>query len=417
MKRKPLLIALLLGITAGAMVFNACKKDSGPKDLTLSTLVAGDIDLNGVTSPSDVPVDPAIIATFSTNIDPATANATTIILTQDYDSSPVELLYIVSGNQITIRPVTQLGNGTLYEMNMTAGLKSTDGKALTALTRTFTTYGTFSPKGLFAYWTFEDNANDMVGNLNPSANGVVAITYADSRNAKAGKAAKFNGFSSIIEIPNADVLVNTTDFTISFWVKTNSTAIDHGHFVMGLGAYYGLQFEVQGSYAEAKFAIQYEKEDGTTVAEDMAFGADALDNTNGGWQGHDFAKSINATDMASLLKDNWLHVTYTFEGATKRGILYYNAEKMKSLDFNLWPDGDPKKTIKAMKYGGIEPDVKNELAFGFIQSRGGTMWDAEPWGGYDLPGANHFKGMLDDVKVFQKVLTPIEIDLMYQSEK
>jgi hypothetical protein len=69
-----------------------------------------------------------------------------------------------------------------------------------------------------------------------------------------------------------------------------------------------------------------------------------------------------------------------------------------------------------MTYAGQEPDVVNDLAFGFIQSREGTMWDAEPWGGYDFETANHFKGQLDDVKIYHKALTETEIQLMYDSE-
>ncbi|HPK05549.1 MAG TPA: hypothetical protein PK908_06615, partial [Bacteroidales bacterium] len=167
----------------------------------------------------------------------------------------------------------------------------------------------------------------------------------------------------------------------------------------------------------AKFAIQYELEDGTTVAEDMWFPSKAEYNGNGGWQGWDFAKSIEPDDMIAMLKNKWLHITYTFDGGSKRGILYYNGEKMKSFDFNLWPDGDAKRTVKGMKYGGVAPDVVNELAFGFIQSRQGTMWANEPWGGYTFPEANHFKGQLDDVRIYHKVLTPDEIDLMYRSEE
>ncbi|HRW97023.1 MAG TPA: hypothetical protein P5104_05805, partial [Bacteroidales bacterium] len=111
------------------------------------------------------------------------------------------------------------------------------------------------------------------------------------------------------------------------------------------------------------------------------------------------------------------HVTYTYDGAAKKGTLYYNGEKMKSFDFNLWPEDDPKLTVTGMKYRGVAPEVLNEFALGFIQSRGGTLWDNEPWGGYDFPDANHFKGQLDDIRFFHKVLTPTEISLMYESEK
>jgi hypothetical protein len=97
--------------------------------------------------------------------------------------------------------------------------------------------------------------------------------------------------------------------------------------------------------------------------------------------------------------------------------LYYDGEKMKSFSFNLWPEGDAKRTVTGMKYGGVAPAFVNELAFGFIHSRAGTEWDNEPWGGYDFPTANHFRGQLDDIKIYHKVLTPTEIQLMYDSEK
>jgi len=91
--------------------------------------------------------------------------------------------------------------------------------------------------------------------------------------------------------------------------------------------------------------------------------------------------------------------------------------KMKSQDFNLWPDGDAKRFVTGLKYRGVAPEVVNELAFGFIRSRAGTLWDAEDWGGYDKPGANHFKGSLDDIIIYNKVLTEAEIGLMYNSGK
>jgi hypothetical protein len=138
---------------------------------------------------------------------------------------------------------------------------------------------------------------------------------------------------------------------------------------------------------------------------------------NDGWQGWDFAKSITTDDMIAMLKDAWLHVVYTYDGVAKRGTLYYNGEKMKSFDFNLWPDEDAKRGVVGMKWGGDGVEVVNELAFGFIQSRAGTLWDGEPWGGYDFPTANHFKGQLDDVRIFHKAITATEVQLMYNSEK
>jgi hypothetical protein len=418
MKKRHAYFGMLMIAALSLTVMYSCDKE--PDELLLESMTAtGDIDLNAATAPTNVPTIVVITATFNTDIDPATVTGANVTLTQDYDDTDIPISLNVTENTVTVTPDEELSSGALYQLSFSSGVASAEGLALTQqLTRSFTTAGTFAPSGVIAHWNFEDNADDQVGDYSPSANQVVAITYTDSRNAAAGKAATFDGDASIIEIPNGDDLMNTSHFTISFWVKTNSEGHEAGHFVMGLGAFYGFQYEIFGGYDGSKFAISYEVPDQQDrVGEDMWFPALATDNTTGGWQGWDFAKSLTAEEMIALLKDNWLHVTYTFDGTSKKGTLYFNGEKMKSFDFNLWPDDDIKRTVTGMKYMGVEPDVVNELAFGFIHSRAGTMWDSEPWGGYDFPGANHFKGQLDDIRIFHKALTATEVQLMYDSEK
>lgn len=421
MKKLTIFSAILIMAGMVSVLITSCKKEEEPSPLKLMTLLAGTIDLNGAVSPNTVPVDAAIKATFNVNVDPATATSANIKMKQDYDDADIPVNIAVNGKELTITPQADLGTGTLYELSFAAGLLSTDGLAITALTRTFTTIGTFSPAGVVAHYTFEDNANDVVGTYDPSA--VVSVTYTASRNAAAGKAATFDGDASIIEIPNGDQLITGSNFTISFWVKTNST--NHldaggnpaGHFVLGMGAFYGLQYEIYGGYDASKFAIRYETSDGKSVGEDMWFPSKATSKDNGGWKGWDFAKSLEPEQMQALLKDAWLHVTYTYEGSTKKGTLYFNGEKMKSFDFNLWGETEDKYNVTGLKWGGNPPEVEPVFALGFIQSRGGTLWDSEPWGNYDLPTANHFKGQLDDLRIFHKALTATEIDLMYNSEK
>ena len=157
---------------------------------------------------------------------------------------------------------------------------------------------------------------------------------------------------------------------------------------------------------------------GQTASEDLWFPGDGGNKDNGGWQGWEFCKDLRTTGgVAGLLKDKWTHVVCKYESSTKRGSMYINGEKMKVFNFNLWPDGDAKRNVTGLKYGGTAPETVNELAFGFIQSRAGTLWDTEPWGGYDFPTSNHFKGQLDDIRIFHKALTETEIQLMYNSEK
>lgn len=419
MKKSLLFKSFVLAVLAFA-VFQGCKDEKTVYDL--DTLTAGTVDLNGATSATNVNPTSDIVATFTEAIDAATATSTNITLVRDYDGASLPLTITASGRTITINPNDDLGTGTLYKLSLSAGVKYADGTAVTAFERTFTTAGTFAPAGAIAHWTFEDNAQDQVGNFDASAS--VGVTYTASRNAAAGKAATFDGDVSIIEIPNGDQLMNSSNFTLSFWVKTNSSGhVDAGgnpagQFVMGLGAFKGFQFEITSNYTWCKLAASYDLGNGNTGAEDLWFPGDGKTFANGGWQGWDFCKDLTASGgVEGLIKDKWAHIVCVYNGATRQGIMYINGEKMKSFDFDLWPDGDAKRNVTGLKYGGVAPEVVNELAFGFIQSRAGTLWDTEPWGGYDFPTANHFKGQLDDVRIFHKALTDEEILLMYNSEK
>jgi hypothetical protein len=424
MKKTVYLINAFL-IAAGLMIGGvSCKKDKEVTTFALSSLVAqldgGSIDMNGSSAPTNIPANPTIVATFTVDVNGGSVTANTVTLVNTLDNTTAPLTLTASGTKITIVPTQVLGNGTPYLLKIN-GVKSTDDQSIVNLTRTFITVGSYAPTGAVAYWNFDSNANDQIGTFNPKTDGIVAISYVPSFNALAGNCALFNGTSSIIEIPNGDLLSTTADFSLCFWVKTRSAGhVDgsgnpKGHFVMGLGAFYGFQFEIPGDYSSCKLAGQYELADGTTAAEDLWFPGDGKTGANGGWQGWTFCKDLTGSGgVASLLKDKWAFVVCNYQSSTKVGTMYINGEKMKAFDFNLWPVGDVKTGVKGMKYGGKTPDVVNELAFGFIQSRAGTMWDTEPWGGYDFATANHFGGWLDEVRIYHRALTETEIAAMYK---
>jgi hypothetical protein len=408
--RRILTIAMLT-----LVVFTYACKEDGPKDLNIVSMTIGGADLNGAVAPTGVATNASITVTFNTTINPTTATAANVTLTQDYDNANIPLNISASGTTLTITPQAELGGGILYRLELKAGLLNDDNQPLANTSRTFTTAGTFMPAGAIAHFPFDGNANDAAGNFSPTPSGIVGITYV-ARGSR--QAASFNGTTSIIEIPNGDQLINTNNFTLSFWVRASSDVPNNrGHFVMGLGAFFGLQFEIFGGYDGAKFAIQHAFANGQSGAEDMWFPAGATDASNGGWMGWEYARSLTPEQMQALLKDNWLHVTLVHDGAARKTTLYYNGERMKTTNFNLWPEGDIKRTVTGLKWGGNPPDVVNEFAFGFVQSRAGTMWANEPWGGYNFPDANHFKGLLDEVKFYHKVLTETEIRLMYESER
>jgi hypothetical protein len=97
MKTKNVLFSLFLIFTALAITISSCKKDDDPTPLTLVSLTAGSYDLNGATAPIGVAVSPSLVATFSTDVDAATATSANITLTQDYDDANMEINISVAG--------------------------------------------------------------------------------------------------------------------------------------------------------------------------------------------------------------------------------------------------------------------------------------------------------------------------------
>lgn len=419
-----------------ALVFTACDDEEGEApELTIEALTAtgtdlttGEevtIDLNAATSASDVPPDAVFEITFDREVDAATATASNISISDGDNEVPVTVS--ASGSVVTVTPDEELIQGTDYTVTVASSLTAADGGIITNGSRTFGTAGRLPvvpPKeeSQIAYWKFDGDASDEMGNYEDGTE--VAIEYQEDRFGTINSTAYFDGDQSIIEVPNAaGLMTETDDFTVSFWVKTdseghvNENGDPTGMFVFGLGAFFGIQYEIFGNYEGSKFAISYTTEDGTNTAEDMWFPSEATDNTNGGWQGWDFARSLSATQMKDIIKDSWYHAVYSYDATSKKGSLYFNGELMKSFDFNLWPEGDLKQTVTGVTYRGEEPEVVDELAFGFVQSRAGTMWDNEPWGGYDIPTSQHFKGWLDDFRIIHGAYSAEEVAELYDAER
>ena len=424
MKRKILILSILM-MMAAVFVIDSCKK-SNPAPINLGTLMVGTIDLNGATAPSNVPVNPTITATFSTDVDVATATTSNVTLTESYDALSIPLTVTASGKVVTITPIASLANGALYTLAVTAGLKASDGQVLTPINRSFTTLGSFLPAGMVAYWSFDGNANDQTGNYNAPTAGIIGITYVTGRNAASGQAASFNGTTSLIEIPNGDVLENSADFSLSFWMKDDTTA-KRDQFVMGLSAWFGFQFEYNSNnyintgnpnrsqIGQCKLAAQYSLSDGTSGSQDLWLDGVGDTKDNGGWMGWTFSKNLIAnsgTGVNGLLAQKWAHIVCTYDHTTKLATMYINGQKMKEQDYNLYIAPNSMHLATGLKFAGTP--ANKSLVFGFIQDKvSPTLPDA--WADYTIPANNHFKGLLDDVAIYHTVLTPTLITLMYNS--
>lgn len=380
-------------------------------------------DLNGASSATDVPVDAVFNIDFDKEITIASANNVNVTITPS-GGSPVAATVTSTGTTVTLTPTDGLQRGTTHTLSVSE-VMGIDGAMMGSVTRSFTTEGrapVVVPKAAnqIAYWTFDGAADDATGDF-PASN-VVAITFGEDRFGQGNSAAGFDGDESIIEIPNADRLLDGNSFTTSIWMKTDD--VDHvnengdpaGFFVLGLGAFMGIQLEIPSDQGFVKFASSYVLENGNGVSEDMFYSGDPLDATS--WQGWEFQKDIGGADgVRNLIANTWAHVIFSYDAPEKRGTLYINGDLVKAQDFDLWPDGDAKQTVTGVAYIGAEPDVENILAFGFVKSINSVMWEDTPWGDYAKPSANHFKGQLDDIRFFDATFSADDALSLYNSEK
>jgi hypothetical protein len=236
-----------------------------------------------------------------------------------------------------------------------------------------------SPENLVAYWKFSGNANDSSGN---GHNGTLMTNYVGSsvatamdggtlpvlttdRYGAANSAYYFNN-GAYIEIPYEQSLYPSS-FTITCWVKP--VAASNGNYIFSVDHYFGYKFQLQGS--DFPFL---------TVSTDQGI--------------HD------VDDNPGMVQLNvWSQIVASFEGNTAV-TFYINGVFVKTVAVvgNLAP---PKTIVNAC--------IANELpksAYSFTDTSSPNYFY----------GANYFQGSLDDIRLYNIVLTASQVNSLYVME-
>lgn len=415
---------MMLALFAGATVFIGCSDDEGPGALELVSIsatgtdvISGDateVDLNGATAASGVPIDPTVTITFSREVDAATVTSSAVSI------DGVDADVSASGAVVTVTPSAELNRGTDYTLSIGA-IAAEDGGEFMATSRSFTTGGQApvtppNADAQVAYWSFDGDDTEESGTYN--ADSRTNITYVADRFGQAESSASFDGDASMIQVPGADALMETDDFTLSFWIKSDGSDVNdngetRGQFVMGLGAWHGFQFEIFGNYGGLKLASTYELDDGTYGVQDLWWSTTG----NLGWQGWTFDQDVSESGgLAAIIKDKWAHVIVSYDAATKIGAIYINGELRKSQDFNLYGEDHPLFRAVGVAYNG-NPAPGNKLAFGFIQGSENRVV-GDDWANPSFSEDNNFfKGEMDDVRVFHASFSADDVADLYNAEK
>jgi hypothetical protein len=408
---------LLIMMVAVSTTFFSCKDDDDVNPLVLTGITAQDIALDEVTAATEVPVDANIVIAFDRNVN----NAGNITLSNG--AGDVEIDVDVVGNTVVVQPLESLDPGTTYTLSV-QNVVAQDGGTYSGIQISFTTYGkgfVTPPKddSMMAYWMFDGNTDDRLGNYTTSDE--VAITYTTDRAGFENSAVLFNGNTSIIEIENgADLL--TQDWTLSFWMRLDT--VNHltadgfraGHFVMGVGAFHGFWIEVGGDGNSIKKATRYSTTDGTSIPNDFFINADGQSADQGGWEGIEYERDLTPLGgLSAIFPQQWAHVIFTYNSAANTRTLYVNGDRIQTDNFG---NVASLANINGMTFdlAGTAETIGDKLAFGFAFDRSTTLWQNEPWGSYNSPTSNHFKGALDDVRFFNTFYTDSDAQTLFDAE-
>jgi hypothetical protein len=215
----------------------------------------------------------------------------------------------------------------------------------------------FLTNGLKAYYPFNGNANDASGR---GMNGVVnGVTLATDRFWQANSAYRFNG-SSWVQLPDAVLPVAASEFTLSAWVLA-----DRGPYNTGLEQIVQL----------------------STRTGEAGLGTGGLGS--GSWTvGVKLQNVQGYSSGGPMISNNWAQVV----GIYKQG---------QSLQF--WVNGS------LIQSNGI-PNAALYTDAGWPLNSAIGIYD------YDSSPSAGFKGVIDDVRIYNRALPASEVQQLYQYE-
>jgi hypothetical protein len=236
-----------------------------------------------------------------------------------------------------------------------------------------------SVANLVASWTFNGNAKDVSGNghdgllktgwvgpygVPPTDGGTLPALVAD-RYGNANSAYDFNN-AAYIEVPYAASL-RPSNFTICAWIKPH-TASD-GNYIFSVDRWNGYKFQLQGGNLPFLTVM-------TTTGDH--------DQDDGG---------------PSVQLEQWTHVVASFTNGTMK--FYINGALVKTANIT----GDPTTIASPPPIS-----IGNELP----KSAYNLVDPSSPNAYY---GGNFFKGTIDDIHIYNKVLTDAEVKSLYTMEQ
>jgi hypothetical protein len=279
---------------------------------------------------------------------------------------------------------------------------------------------------LIAYWPFDGNSKDSISSVSGTTiSGGTAPTYA---NGKIGAGITFAKSGLIYNpIPALDSVNKLQRYTFSMWVNIPpNNIVDYPS-----GAEMSL-FQVNGDWYNdiwglASVVVHTATAAPSYTGDTLALGAELTQIDGSGPHTND---SVNLSPRTSPSQyfggaSKWSFITETYDDATDSVKLYGNGVLLLSRKIYILPNISTGETFTLNpNFGVASPYAHNQVTFGsfmfqddFGASNTYTTGHPYPYGPLASARTSYthgISGSLDDVRVFNRVLTLQEISDLYQ---
>ena len=401
-----LLTAAVFGTLLG---LQSCKSTTATQYLSVVYIRSGGSSLSA--SGVDWPVDSTIRIKFNRPLDSSTV-AANLVFTYDTSSTVVvrpRITLSYTDSIVTIHHPDSLITGIYYYIVLSPAMKARDGSTLAATAvYKFQTSGIAAvaapqPKHLLAFWNFHRTTNLTAGNGSLFSTAYQsAFTYGTDRYGRPDETLKFNGTNDILEINNGDKLVHSSS-TMAYWLRWDTAGSPQDDYVFGVNNESGFYQQLTAANGTAlQQTVSVKLPDGTFSPKAMWYNGspDSTDATRL------YRYNLQAIGgVGRQLYNRWAHIVWVSDSAGKLRQLYING---------LLVAQDKYTDFQAMA-----PLQGNDNLFvlGFWHGRYSTVGSGTPWGNFALPTANHFKGELDDFRIWDTALTDDEVTTLYNRER
>lgn len=257
---------------------------------------------------------------------------------------------------------------------------------------------TIASANLVAYWGFENKATDAIGQRGTATS---SVTYTTGRRGLAFQGAQ-NAYISW-DLPLTDKLATLKSFTAAMWVKAPKVPAGKG-----IPAF----FQLSGAAWEGALSI-FQDNVGNNLGDSLHFKG-FFGKAGVPWVGHWWNKASK-----NIPADRWLHMIIKYDATSSIATLYVNGtgykyETLGAYDSSVRYQNDPGSAANvngATKLGDLNLPLRasgNKGIIGYWALKaffGGT----DDWQGY-------FYGQLDEMRIYDKALSDLEIQSLYAAE-